>query len=365
MKRIALFLGILVMFVSLHAQGSHVCRFKMYRNLPTINDTPALFYIHYIPRYVRPTAIKDSWQIRENNKGGTWGHSAANPGLSIAYPDPGNYEPEFSWRTGDTSICVFEFELDSLVATHKGYYSAIAIRLDNAYNSDSARGCTLRAIPKPDTVARTGTRRYPIVRWQKPPYDTSVIPQGKLIFNPIVGYSIWRSTVANGPTGPWTRLPPRPDGGGYQPYDTTRYEDTTALNDSTYYYTIRLVYYPVRVFGGTDTTRIESRLSENSVLVAVGVEETESPGPGARQVDFRVMPNPTRRNVRFQISGLHDGRASLSIYNSSGRLMRSGEPTAGVVWDRRDSEGVIVPNGVYFISLRTKDRIITKKLILE
>ncbi|MEO0225630.1 MAG: hypothetical protein ABIL05_01630, partial [candidate division WOR-3 bacterium] len=180
-----------------------------------------MYFINYITEYIRPIAKKDSWQIREDNKDATWSHVNNNPGISRANTNPGNFEPGgYFWGNNDTTICVFEFEIDSLAPTHKGYYAAIAIKLRYGFEADSAWTCTLRAIPRPETLRRVD--KYPLFRWNKPPYDTSTTAS-KLSFNPILGYSIWRSPNA---TGPWTRLPPKPDGGGYQPYDTTRYKDT-------------------------------------------------------------------------------------------------------------------------------------------
>lgn len=366
MPKTSKILMILVMSLALNrAQNPHVVIFDLYRNLPASTDTQYLYFRSYISENIQATLDTNLWQIKENSLDGYWDHWFVGSNISRANTDAGNFGAGgYSWANLDTQICVFEYEAESLLATHKGYYAVITTKLRSATDVDSAMTCTLRAVPRPDTVARTGSRRYPIIRWDRPKYDTSTTST-RLAFNPIKGYSVWRCSLATGRQGPWLRLPPRPDGGGYQPYDTTRYEDTTAINNRNYCYAIRLVYHPVFIFAGPDTVRIESRLSESSFLVAVGVEETESPNLGAREIDLLVVPNPMKAKVRFQVDGSDNEAVALSIYSSSGQLVKSFRSLGRMTWNRRDAAGVLVPNGVYFVSLRTKDRILTKKLILE
>jgi len=344
----------------------------MFRSLPSINDTPALYFINYITRYVRSIAIVDSWQIRENNKLGLWGHESNNPGSSWAITDAGNFEPSFIWGNGDTSICAFEFELDSLTAQHKGYYAVIGMKLHSASNDDwSYPPCTLRAVPKPiwDNVIV----HPPRLEWDKPAKDADT---SLSTFNPILGYSIFRSYFA---IGPWTRCDPEgPD--IYQPYNDTVFYDSTAPPDTHVYYAIRLVYWPAKVIKGLEDIRIESRLSENSALVSVGIAEVQNQSIKNNELNLKILPNPGTKKVsiRYQIAGMDQKQevrgkrqdVSLKIFDATGKLINEFEPASAslsnqIIWDRRDKYGATVPNGIYFVSLKTKDRIITKKVILE
>jgi len=360
--RLLIVCGLLLLPLVMFGQGACPCSFTMYRSLPVITDTSQLYFRAYITRNVQYDTNTGKWQIREDTNGGSWRHWAADTNRSRARANAGNFEPYgFVWQNNDTFICIFEFEIDSSLATHKGYYAGIALRLTGGNNADSARTCTLRAIPKPTGI---GQPYPPRLEWQKAPYDTSVIGS-RLAFNPILGYSIFRSLFA---TGPWTRCDPE-GSAPYQPYTDTIYYDSTAPPNTPVYYSIRLVYHPVKVIG-QDTTRIESRLSEISNLVNVGIAGSENHQLNRSEFRLTIRPNPASRKVDINYQISDNSQAALKIYSINGRMIRQYDHLAlklsnRIVWDRRDNEGIIVPNGVYFISLKTKDSIITRKLILE
>ncbi len=64
------------------------------------------------------------------------------------------------------------------------------------------------------------------------------------------------------------------------------------------------------------------------------------------------------------------GKVSLKVYDSSGRLIRTfvnnREPagTKTVYWDGKDVAHRTVPNGVYFVGLRTEEKEATRKIVL-
>ena len=69
---------------------------------------------------------------------------------------------------------------------------------------------------------------------------------------------------------------------------------------------------------------------------------------------FLARPNPFRDGTEIRFALARAGRPSLSVYDVSGRLVRSaglGELPAGTHgwrWDGRDESGRTVANGIYF-----------------
>ena len=81
-------------------------------------------------------------------------------------------------------------------------------------------------------------------------------------------------------------------------------------------------------------------------------------------------PNPMRDNCAISYWLLADSKPELSIYDITGRRVRSFVPLRMaangrqmVRWDGRDETGKKVPAGVYFYQLRAKELTETKKLI--
>lgn len=103
----------------------------------------------------------------------------------------------------------------------------------------------------------------------------------------------------------------------------------------------------------------------------VGVQE--SPSSPVRGVEFGVgpvWPNPFRRSTGITYSVPGGGNIALSIYDSSGRLVRAlidKYELAGshsVVWDGTDSEGCQVKDGVYFCRVEFGELSKTRKMIM-
>ena len=85
---------------------------------------------------------------------------------------------------------------------------------------------------------------------------------------------------------------------------------------------------------------------------------------------FNSYPNPTRKmsNISYQISSTQ--LVKLNIYDITGRLVKklADEKQAPgkyqLTWDGTDDQGQRAASGVYFYSLQTPDKNISKKLIL-
>jgi flagellar hook capping protein FlgD len=71
----------------------------------------------------------------------------------------------------------------------------------------------------------------------------------------------------------------------------------------------------------------------------------------------KVVPNPTREGVEIQFSLDSDGWVTVGAFDVSGRLVRRISEVArqsgaqAVRWDGKNSEGVSVPSGIYFLKV--------------
>jgi flagellar hook assembly protein FlgD len=90
------------------------------------------------------------------------------------------------------------------------------------------------------------------------------------------------------------------------------------------------------------------------------IEEAERRTQKARLLQNTPNPFPNNTTIRYQIPSRGDGKpkaVSLSIYDISGRLtatLVNEEKEAGyysVNWDRKDTHGRELSNGVYFYRL--------------
>ncbi len=106
--------------------------------------------------------------------------------------------------------------------------------------------------------------------------------------------------------------------------------------------------------GAMDEVRISDvALSPSEFLYPcanVGVNES----PGARL--FTIRPNPAHGEVEIAYTAGPGERVALSIYDLSGRLVKSmsrapGEGARAIIWDLRADDGTAVPAGSYFLRL--------------
>jgi hypothetical protein len=101
-----------------------------------------------------------------------------------------------------------------------------------------------------------------------------------------------------------------------------------------------------------------------SNLVEIAIE-----GPAQLSLS-RNYPNPFNSTTRFDVVLPERQFASLTVRNSNGQLVRtlhSGFLDSGVhpvIWDARDESGTPVTSGLYWCCLETKDRVVTRAMML-
>jgi flagellar hook assembly protein FlgD len=80
--------------------------------------------------------------------------------------------------------------------------------------------------------------------------------------------------------------------------------------------------------------------------------------------------NPVGRDVRIRLELPLAAQATLTVHDVRGRLVRTlhrGPLAAGrhrVAWDARDRRGSRMAAGVYFLRLTTRNRTLTRKIVL-
>lgn len=101
-----------------------------------------------------------------------------------------------------------------------------------------------------------------------------------------------------------------------------------------------------------------------------GVGEPPSPLAGAGPQLAASRPNPVRREAALAFALPAAGRASLVVYDVTGRRVRTlldGERAAGaheVRWDRAADDGGRVPAGVYFYRLSAGGRNLSRRMVV-
>ncbi len=122
----------------------------------------------------------------------------------------------------------------------------------------------------------------------------------------------------------------------------------------------------IREMGKNDTLAYVTVLyseSYDSTVTFDTIAGTSSVGwgtTGAAGLELSVLRNPSNRNEPVEISFalLRPGRAALTIFDLSGRLvatLRDEQLEAGeyrIEWDGRDAEGSVLPAGLYILHLR-------------
>lgn len=85
---------------------------------------------------------------------------------------------------------------------------------------------------------------------------------------------------------------------------------------------------------------------------------------------MRIGPNPVSTTASIDYSVMQSGMVELSIYDVSGRRIRSlvsGATSAGtfrIDWDARNDGGQGVANGIYFAKLRTSTQTLGKTIVI-
>jgi len=85
---------------------------------------------------------------------------------------------------------------------------------------------------------------------------------------------------------------------------------------------------------------------------------------------LKIVPNPFRWVISISYSVVKAGHIELKIYNVAGQLVKTlvnGEQKAGtykIEWDGKDTNGKLMPSGIYFVELKVDDKFTkTKKLL--
>ena len=103
---------------------------------------------------------------------------------------------------------------------------------------------------------------------------------------------------------------------------------------------------------------------------AVGVAESEDRTLRIEPLNLEVRPNPIRGSCTIRLSPSLEGKVHLSIYDVTGRVVRSFAPYASrltpyeIYWDLRDDRGKEVKSGVYFLRAESGGRALTRKLVV-
>lgn len=137
--------------------------------------------------------------------------------------------------------------------------------------------------------------------------------------------------------------------------------NATGLNNGVYYDTLRIL--------SNDPFIPEYQVPVEFTVDLLGIEEgpTDEPMvPGLGQ----IYPNPVTCDVNIQYSIANNTMVNLSIFDLSGRLIRTlvngyqgtGQYSTG--WDSKDASGHSAPSGVYFYCLNTDNYTDVKKLVI-
>jgi hypothetical protein len=141
---------------------------------------------------------------------------------------------------------------------------------------------------------------------------------------------------------------------------------TDSLVIGVYWHGAPIPTTPIR-----DSTLVEVEVNTSVELGTLGTV-TGVPTPAAPRGAWLAppLPNPAPGSFTLRFAQPREARASLSIYDVSGRLVRQverGELTAGehvVRWNGRDDAGGIVPAGIYFLRLDVDGDLLTRRLVV-
>lgn len=109
--------------------------------------------------------------------------------------------------------------------------------------------------------------------------------------------------------------------------------------------------------------------------VNVGIAEESKDFKQSDQTLFSIAPNPFRNYcvIKSQIPNSNDltnstNKISLKIYNSAGQMVRQWKygtikQSDKIIWNGDDDAGKVLPCGVYFLYLTTKDKVFSTKII--
>jgi len=124
--------------------------------------------------------------------------------------------------------------------------------------------------------------------------------------------------------------------------------------------------------GMTTITATSGGISGSSTLIVSSATGIQEPPVLGRYIDRleQCQPNPFNPTTLVQYSISRDSHVRLAILNIHGQLVRTlvdawqGRNAYRVVWDGKDNDGRLVPNGIYMSSLVTGDFKQTRKVVV-
>ncbi len=104
--------------------------------------------------------------------------------------------------------------------------------------------------------------------------------------------------------------------------------------------------------------------------IAPGIEDF-STASDTRPMLVTVQPNPCRKTARITVNGSSAVPRVITIHDISGRMVVHydipalySSPVAEIIWNGTDRNGKQVPDGVYFVQVKTAGSTLTEKIIL-
>ena len=104
----------------------------------------------------------------------------------------------------------------------------------------------------------------------------------------------------------------------------------------------------------------ENPYGEVVILIVPGVEEETEVSETPATPSVKCYPNPARNSTSIRFALPHTEEISIDIYDVSGKRVSNilnGEYESGVhniAWNRKDEKGMRVPQGIYFIRLKSE-----------
>ncbi len=104
---------------------------------------------------------------------------------------------------------------------------------------------------------------------------------------------------------------------------------------------------------GINTFKISTTTVRNSVSDSLKENAT-----------VNLFPNPAKNKTELEIKGFESGNVQLQIINVNGKLVRN---DSRILFSCNENIVVMfsLPQGVYFIVLKQKDKVIKKKMIVQ
>ena len=136
------------------------------------------------------------------------------------------------------------------------------------------------------------------------------------------------------------------------------FEDDQLEYDTEYFY--RVAYFA-------------DELSEYSDTLSIVLQQLDNDSDVQYPSSFKLYsnyPNPFNPTTEIRYSILEDTFVSITIYDVQGRSVKSlvnQNQDAGIYltnWNAKNEQGVLVPAGMYFYSIQTKNFNQTKKMVL-